>query len=144
RSTASISWLPPESLSSDFRGRIWGRCVSYFTLRACPKKMGSQCSATARGWSLFSTKFAAASLTLPTDEPSDHERGQQERDDHAHADEHIGAPRPQPPTRRLAPAVTDHDRDPHLQTGLKRQRQLIRPTAPIPDGGNSFDERQRP
>jgi hypothetical protein len=24
------------------------------------------------------------------DEPSDHERGQQERDDHAHADEHIG------------------------------------------------------
>ncbi len=32
----------------------------------------------------------AAALAQPTDEPSDHERGQQERDDHAHADEHIG------------------------------------------------------
>ena len=38
---------------------------------------------------LFSALFAAA-LAHPTDEPSDHERGQQERDDHAHADEHIG------------------------------------------------------
>ena len=35
-------------------------------------------------------KLRAAVATLPTDEPSDHERGQQERDDHAHADEHIG------------------------------------------------------
>jgi hypothetical protein len=32
----------------------------------------------------------AAALAQPTDEPSDHERGQQERDDHAHADEQIG------------------------------------------------------
>src|SRR5262245_22362443 len=32
----------------------------------------------------------AAALAQPTNEPSDHERGQQERDDHAHADEHIG------------------------------------------------------
>ena len=38
---------------------------------------------------LFSAQFAAV-LAQPTDEPSDHERGQQERDDHAHADEHIG------------------------------------------------------
>jgi hypothetical protein len=38
---------------------------------------------------LFSALFAAV-LAQPTDEPSDHERGQQERDDHAHADEHIG------------------------------------------------------
>jgi hypothetical protein len=38
---------------------------------------------------LFSALFAAA-LAQPTNEPSDHERGQQERDDHAHADEHIG------------------------------------------------------
>ena len=37
---------------------------------------------------LFSALFAAA-LAQPTDEPSDHERGQQERDDHARADEHI-------------------------------------------------------
>jgi membrane protein implicated in regulation of membrane protease activity len=32
----------------------------------------------------------AAALAQPTDEPSDHERGQQERDDRAHANEHIG------------------------------------------------------
>jgi hypothetical protein len=38
---------------------------------------------------LFSALFAAA-LAQPTNEPSDHERGQQERDDHAYADEHIG------------------------------------------------------
>jgi len=38
---------------------------------------------------LFSA-LSAAALAQPTDEPSDHERGQQERDDHAHADEHIG------------------------------------------------------
>jgi hypothetical protein len=38
---------------------------------------------------LFSALFAAA-LAQPTDEPSDRARGQQERDDHAHADEHIG------------------------------------------------------
>jgi len=35
---------------------------------------------------LVSALFAAQ----PTDEPSDHERGQQERLDHAHGDEHIG------------------------------------------------------
>src|SRR5215475_10539258 len=38
---------------------------------------------------LFSALFTTA-LAEPTNEPSDHERGQQERDDHAHADEHIG------------------------------------------------------
>src|SRR5262249_61882588 len=38
---------------------------------------------------LFSA-LSAAALAQPSDEPSDHERGQQERDDHAHADEHIG------------------------------------------------------
>ena len=38
---------------------------------------------------LFSA-LSAAALAQPTDEPSDHERGQQERDDHAHADEHLG------------------------------------------------------
>jgi hypothetical protein len=32
----------------------------------------------------------AAVLAQPTDEPSDHQRGQPERDDHARADEHIG------------------------------------------------------
>ena len=31
-----------------------------------------------------------AALAQPIDEPSDHKRGQQERDDHAHADKHIG------------------------------------------------------
>src|SRR5262249_17839028 len=53
------------------------------------KMMGLQCPATARRWSLFSALFAAG-LTQPNDDPSDHEHGQQERDDHAHADEHIG------------------------------------------------------
>jgi hypothetical protein len=38
---------------------------------------------------LFSAPFAAV-LAQPTDEPSDHQHGQQERDDHARADEHIG------------------------------------------------------
>jgi len=37
---------------------------------------------------LFSALFAAA-LAQPTDEPSDQGHGQQERDDHAHADKHI-------------------------------------------------------
>src|SRR5262245_1193797 len=32
----------------------------------------------------------AAALAQPTNEPSDHQRGQPERDDHARADEHIG------------------------------------------------------
>jgi hypothetical protein len=38
---------------------------------------------------LFSAVFAAA-LAQQTNEPSDYEHGQQERDDHAYADEHIG------------------------------------------------------
>src|SRR5215467_10813097 len=38
---------------------------------------------------LFSALFAAA-LAQPINEPSNHERGQHERDDHAYADEHIG------------------------------------------------------
>jgi hypothetical protein len=45
--------------------------------------------ATAAG-KLLSFTLLAATLAQPTDEPSDHERGQQERDDHAHTDEHIG------------------------------------------------------
>ena len=38
---------------------------------------------------LFFALFTAA-LAQQTDEPSHHESGQQKRDDHAHADEHIG------------------------------------------------------
>ena len=38
---------------------------------------------------LFSA-LSAAALAQPTDEPSDHEHGQQERDDYADASEHIG------------------------------------------------------
>src|SRR5262249_61505938 len=38
---------------------------------------------------LFSAVSAAA-LAQPTDERSDHESGQQKRDDHAYTDEHIG------------------------------------------------------
>jgi hypothetical protein len=45
--------------------------------------------ATAAVRLLLSALFAAA-LAQPTNEPSDHERGQKERDDHAYADEHIG------------------------------------------------------
>ena len=50
---------------------------------------------------LFSALFAAA-LAEPTDEPSDHECGQQERDDHAYADEHIGE-------NDSGAALDDHD-----------------------------------
>ena len=38
---------------------------------------------------LFSA-LSAAALAQPTDEPFDHEHGQQERDDYADASEHIG------------------------------------------------------
>ena len=34
--------------------------------------------------------LSAAALAQPTDERSDHESGQQKRDDHAYTDEHIG------------------------------------------------------
>lgn len=34
--------------------------------------------------------LSATALAQPVDEPSDHERGRQERDDHADAGEHIG------------------------------------------------------
>jgi len=47
------------------------------------------CSAPQQSWLLFSALFAAT-LARPTDEPSDHQRGQPERDDHAHADKYIG------------------------------------------------------
>jgi hypothetical protein len=42
---------------------------------------------TLAGRLLFSA-LSAAALAQPTDEPSDHEHGQQESDDHACADEH--------------------------------------------------------
>src|SRR5262249_24902705 len=64
-------------------------CELLHTSAVVQKMMGSQCPATARGWSLFSALFAAA-LAQPTNGPSGHERGQQERDDHAHADKHVG------------------------------------------------------
>jgi len=64
-------------------------CERLHTSLVVQKMMGSQCPATARGWSLFSALFAAA-LMQPNNDPSDHEHGQQERDDHDHADEHIG------------------------------------------------------
>ena len=41
-----------------------------------------------RGPLLFSAR--SAGLALPTDEPSDHEHGPHESDDHAYADEQIG------------------------------------------------------
>jgi len=44
---------------------------------------------TAASRLLFSALFAAA-LAQPTNERSDDERGQQERDNHAYANEHIG------------------------------------------------------
>jgi hypothetical protein len=42
------------------------------------------------GHDLLFSALSAAALAQPIDEPSDHERGQQERDDHAYADKHIG------------------------------------------------------
>jgi hypothetical protein len=46
-----------------------------------------------------------ATLAQPNDEPSDHERGQQERDDHGHADEHIGRTIAVPSSMVMAPKV---------------------------------------
>src|SRR5215831_12083 len=46
-----------------------------------------------------------AALAQPIDEPSDHKRGQQERDDHAHADKHVG--------ENNSGAVLDGHGDPH-------------------------------
>src|SRR5262249_11957993 len=66
-----------------------GMCELLHTSPVVQKMMGSQCPAAARGWSLFSALFAAG-LTQPNDDPSDHEHGEQKRDDHSHADEHIG------------------------------------------------------
>jgi hypothetical protein len=47
-------------------------------------------SATAARWGLLFSALFAAALAQPTNEQSDDERGQQECDDRAHADEHIG------------------------------------------------------
>ena len=44
-------------------------------------------------------------LAQPIDEPSDHKRGQQERDDHADADKHLG--------ENNSGAVLDDHGDPH-------------------------------
>jgi hypothetical protein len=51
-------------------------------LRSCSHPIGGLSVGGLGAWS--------AALAQPTDGPSDHEHGQQERDDHAHADEHIG------------------------------------------------------
>ena len=61
-------------------------CELLHTSPVVQKMMGSQCPATARGWSLFSALFAAA-LMQPNNDLSDHEHGQQERDDHAQAEQ---------------------------------------------------------
>src|SRR5262249_19930521 len=82
------SWQT-KSLGRIFRTEPGEMCELLHTSPLVQKMMGSQCPATARGWSLFSALFAAA-LMQPNDDPFDHEHGQQERDDHAHADEHIG------------------------------------------------------
>src|SRR5215813_13714918 len=82
------SWQT-KSLGRIVRTEPGEMCELLHTSPLVQKMMGSQCPATARGWSLFSALFAAA-LMQPNDDPFDHEHGQQERDDHAHADEHIG------------------------------------------------------
>ena len=51
---------------------------------------GRSARASSKELRLLLSALSAAALAQPSDEPSDHERGQQESDDHAHADEHIG------------------------------------------------------
>jgi len=68
--------------------------VSEQTIYAWRKRFGGFQAISASALSrpvrlLFSPLFAAA-LAQPTNEPSDRERGQQKRDDHAYTDEHIG------------------------------------------------------
>src|SRR5262249_48733626 len=54
---------------------------------ACEEQAGN--ASTDDGAGNSGSALFAAALARPTDEPSDHEHGQQKRDDHAHADEHI-------------------------------------------------------
>jgi len=57
------------------------------------RSLGLASGVGSAGWlpgRLLFSVLSAAALAQPTDEPSDHERGQQERDDHADAGEHIG------------------------------------------------------
>jgi hypothetical protein len=54
------------------------------------REAGETLASIARSYAVDLRSCSSAALAQPTDEPSDHERGQQERDDHAHADEHIG------------------------------------------------------
>src|SRR5262249_27479689 len=77
------SWQT-KSLGRIVRTEPGEMCELLHTSPLVQKMMGSQCSATARGWSLVSALFAA--VAQPTDEPSDHERG----DDQPDAGEHIG------------------------------------------------------
>jgi hypothetical protein len=79
--------LPTETFYGARRGAARGRYrVSCTTRMPCRSVMRA---AGQRATLLFSV-LSAAALAQPPNEPSDHECGQQERDDHAHADEHIG------------------------------------------------------
>jgi hypothetical protein len=49
---------------------------------------GGRSSPIATSSKIILLRAVAATLAPPPDEPSDHERGPRERDDHAHADEH--------------------------------------------------------
>src|SRR5262245_22828421 len=94
----SIIRLIDDGSEMQFFGQPWDRGrregSSAGALARPPGCPAAACAPLASaGWLagrlLFSALFAGA-LAQPTDEPSDHERGQQERDDHARADEHIG------------------------------------------------------
>jgi hypothetical protein len=63
-------------------------CTTRMPCRSVMRAAGQR--ATAARWGLLFSALFATVLAQPTDEPSDHESGQQERDDHAHADKHIG------------------------------------------------------
>jgi hypothetical protein len=76
-STATGTW--DDTPRSKFQ---CGPCLS-----SCPGTARAELRSRARRL-LFSAPSAA--LALPTDEPSDHEHGPHENDDHAYADEQIG------------------------------------------------------
>jgi hypothetical protein len=85
-------WLPQTT------GMSCARCSGDFLppsppaekTTACQDQAGKASAPSLPGRLLFSALSRAAAIAPPSDEPSDHEHGPQESNDHAYADEHIG------------------------------------------------------
>ena len=85
-----LSWAIKEEIGGALRTRSHRR---FSAALMAARSLGLASGVGSAGWlpgRLLFSVLSAAALAQPTDEPSDHERGQQERDDHADAGEHIG------------------------------------------------------